>query len=300
MSAHTLRKKFVVEFSGLRAYSRLVATTIVGSYILQIVIAVALGFFILKSSVTLAKGLSLAFLIFFIGTRLRGINNIVHECCHFSFTDRRGDNIVFGRLCASLILGCFSAYRAQHMTHHAYLGDYEKDLDLQGIQGFRLEEPLTAKTIVRHALTPVFALHLPKYLTIDLSARDGRTYLLIKLGLLAVAVFLLILDPVAAILLVWIPYVWIFTAINYWTDCVDHGGLLGKKDELALSRSLALPTPLRLILFPRNDCYHLEHHLFPRVPARHLGKCNKILEQDPSYFQATKFDAPSSAQPRLM
>lgn len=283
------------EFRGLSTYSRPQSALIVGSYVLQIITAMGLGYWLLQSPLGLPTGLALAVVVVFIATRMRGLNNIVHECSHFTFSKRREDNVLFGSICASLVLGCFSDYRDEHMTHHAHLGDYEKDLDLQGIRKFRLEEPLTPKTILRHALTPVLGLHLPYYLNVNLSARDGAAYRALKIGLIAAAVGLVAIDPLAALLLVWIPFVWVYSAINYWTDCIDHAGLVGAGDELDASRNCEVPKQLRALVFPRNDCYHLIHHLFPQVPARHYDSCHRRLMAHPDY-RARVEDGPGAPE----
>jgi fatty acid desaturase len=169
------------------------------------------------------------------------------------------------------------------MTHHAYLGDYEHDRDLQRIRDLRIEDSLTRSTILRHALTIATGRHLPYYLGANLSARDGKFYAAAKAGLIALACLFLLVDPLAAILLVWLPYVWIFTGINYLTDCLDHGGLIGAEDELDSSRNMPLPKQLRVLLTPRNDCFHLVHHLFPQVPAHYLEACHERLLSHPEY-----------------
>ena len=274
---------------------------IVGSYILQVIVAMSLGYWLLQSPLSPVTGLALAIIVLFIGTRLRGLNNIVHECSHFTFSERREDNVLFGSICASLVLGCFADYRDEHMTHHAHLGDYEKDLDLQGIRDFRLEEPVTPKTLLRHILTPLLGLHLRHYLSVNLSARDGAIYRALKIGLIATAVLLLAIDPVAALLLVWLPFVWVYTALNYWTDCIDHAGLVGSGDELDSSRNFLVPKQLRAFFFPRNDCYHLVHHLFPHVPARHYDTCHERLMTHPEYrvrMEAGPGGSPSAGQNR--
>jgi len=284
MSGHAVRQGYMRQFKGLKKSSLTASTAIVAIYILQVLSAIALGYWLLQLPLTIVTGLSLGAIMFFIATRLRGFNNIVHECSHATFTENRAANVVFGSLCASLTLGSFRTYCHKHMSHHAHVGDYEHDLDLQDIRDFQLEQPLTPVTVLRHILTPILGVHLRHYLSVDLSAQDGVIFRNLKIALIAVAVVFLMIDPVAALVLVWIPYVWIFTAINYWTDCIDHGGLLEAGDDLDTSRNFLLAAPLKMLLFPRNDCYHLVHHLFPLIPASHLGVCHEQLMEHPDYL----------------
>ena len=136
MSGNAVRKQFMRGFRNLSVNSRQESALIIASYILQLITAIGFGYWLLISPLSFSTGLGLAVVMFFIGTRLRGLNNIVHECCHFTFTQRREDNVLFGKICASLLLGCFRNYRDLHLTHHAHCGDYDKDLDFQGIRGF--------------------------------------------------------------------------------------------------------------------------------------------------------------------
>jgi fatty acid desaturase len=242
-----------------------------------------LGYWLLEQPLSILTGLSLAMVMFFIGTRFRGFNNIVHECSHFTFSEHRDDNVLFGKICSSLLLGCFRDYREEHMSHHAHCGDYERDLDLQGSRAFRLEEALTARALLRHILTPLFGLHFRRPPNVNLSARDGVRYRILKIALIAAAVGFLAVDPVAALVLVWVPFLWIYTAINYWTEVIDHAGLVGSEDDLEASRNFIVPKQLSLIIFPRNDCYHLVHHLFPQVPSAHFDECHRQLLTHPEY-----------------
>ncbi len=288
MSGHAVRQQFFQQFRDLSVNTRRVSIMIVASYLFQLIGAIGFGYWLLQSPVSLPTGLGLAVLMFFIGTRLRGFNNIVHECSHFTFTRRREDNVLFGSICSSLLPGSFRAYRDEHMTHHAHIGDYDRDLDLQGIREFRLEDPLTPRAILRYALTPLLGLHFRYYLNVNLSARDGEPYRALKIGLIAAAIVFLVLDPLAAFLLVWVPFLWVYSAINYWTECIDHAGLVDSEDDLDSSRNFIVPKQIRAILFPRNDCYHLIHHLFPQVPARHLDACHKQLLTHPDYRARTE------------
>lgn len=283
MSGLSIRQQYMRQFKGLGRTSRAGAYAIVAGYLAQLLAAGGLGYWILSGPVNWLGGLALAIIVFFIATRLRGFNNIVHECTHYSFSEDRATDTRLGSFCASMILGCFRDYRDEHLTHHAHLGDYDRDMDLHGIRDLRLEAPLTGPTVLRHILTPLFGLHLPYYLNPDLSAKDGRLFWALKIALIAGALLFLIHDPLRALILVWIPYVWAFTALNYWTDCIDHGGLLESGDELDASRNFVVPRAIRAIVFPRNDCFHLVHHLFPQVPSGHLETCHEKLMSHPAY-----------------
>ncbi len=283
MSGKSVRQHFIKEFRVLRRNSEAIAALTFSSYIAQILISVALGYWLLQLPWSLGAGVMLASLALFTGTRVRGLNNILHECSHFSFCESRKGNILFGRICASMLLNCFRDYREEHLSHHAHLGDYDNDQDFQRLRKLRLEDPLTAGTVLRHVLTALSGRHLPYYVTVNLRPGDGEGFRILKLALVAAATGFLLVAPVEAVILVWLPFLWIYPAINYLTDCIDHGGLIDAGDELEASRNLPLPKQLRVLLFPRNDCYHLVHHLFPQVPTDHLGLCHERLLSHPEY-----------------
>lgn len=287
MTHKTIRTNYMKRFRFFEKNTRITSSLILGSYIAQIIGLIVAATYLLSFQTAFAYvGVGLA--AFIISTRLRGLNNIVHECTHFTFAEKRADNVLLGNIAAAMILQSFDAYRKEHLTHHAHLGDYEKDLDIQGIQGYHLEDKLTWKTIARHIATPFLGLHLPGYFSVNLSAHDGVGYGLQKIALIVATAIFAYFNPQAALFLVIIPFFWIFTAINYWTDCVDHGGIIGLEDELEASRNMILPLFARVFLFPRNDCYHLIHHLFPTVPAQHLETCHDLLLENAAYRKSQK------------
>lgn len=289
MSHKVIRKNYMKKFRAFDKNTSIISSVILGSYIMQILSLITIGTYLLSFHTTTSY-IVVAIIAFVIGTRLRGLNNIIHECSHFTFATNRVDNVILGNIAAAMILQSFEAYRKEHLTHHAHLGDYERDLDIQGIEAYHLEDELTWKTIVRHVLTPIFGLHLPGYLSVNLSASGGWAYALQKAGLIIATLIFAYFNPQAAVLLVVIPFLWIFTAINYWTDCIDHGGIIGSDDELEASRNMILPKALRVFLFPRNDCYHLIHHLFPNVPAQHLEVCHDLLLENTAYRETQNID----------
>jgi fatty acid desaturase len=302
MSGQTLRKAYMRHFSGMARYSRAVSWTIVAAYIGAILASIALGSYLLSLPVTIWTVASMVTTAIFIGTRLRGLNNIVHECTHATFASERQDNVMIGRLCAAVLLKSFRKYRDDHLTHHANNGDYESDADLKAIKKFGLHDPLNLRTVFRHIVTPLLGLHLTVYTGIDLSRDDGRFFVTFKLGLLAMMAALFLYAPFVAIFFVIVPMFYIFPTLNFWADCLDHAGLVGAEDELEASRNVLAPTPIRLLFFPRNDSYHLVHHLFPQIPAQHLHRAHAELCKDPSYRNvpsATRSADPSFEKSRL-
>lgn len=298
MSYMPSKKYYMDAFRALSKDSRATSTFILSSYVAQIVIAVAVGSYLLH----LDANFSWIFAIItalFIGTRFRGINNILHECSHLTFTIARADNVLFGRIAASLLLKSFESYKTEHMSHHVHLGDYEHDLDFHKLQKFKLEDELTPKTIARHAITPLLGLHITSYVSFDLSWKDGAVFGILKIALLLATTVYVLIDPLAALIMIVVPFVWVYSALNYWTDCIDHGGILEAGEELAQSRNVIVNPVVRFFLFPRNDCYHLIHHLFPGVPVNHFDRCHEELLRDPQYREAAgrQITSPGHAAP---
>lgn len=291
MSGTQLRKRYIHQFSGMRRYARAAAWAVFGAYVLVIIASVLLGNYLLSLPVTWwTVGLMVVTSIF-IGTRLRGINNIVHECCHSTFSENWNDNNLIGRLSTSLLMKTFRKYRDDHLSHHANNGNYESDAEFAVIEKFGLHDPLTWRTVLRHIAVPLMGRHLPIYSGISLSDDDGRIYVWLKLGLLALIGVITLFAPLTSLFFIVIPLFYLYPTLNFWTDCLDHAGLVGAGDELQASRNVLAPAPVRWIFFPRNDSYHLVHHLFPQVPARYLHRAHEELCKEDSYN-----DQPAAAQ----
>ncbi|PCI85880.1 MAG: hypothetical protein COB24_11490 [Hyphomicrobiales bacterium] len=295
MSSKQLKQVFIREFIAFSKNSNIVAAAMLCFYIVQIFSLIAVGYYILDHPVTL-QSLTIFAIIFLLGTRFRALNNIVHECTHYSFCTGRKYNIIMGKIAASCIFTSYIDYKVEHMSHHRSLGDYEVDLDFQSRQKFKFEEALSFKTILRHVMTPILGLHFPQYLSFSMTFKDGSVYGMIKVLLIAFLAIILYFAPLAALLFLIIPFVWMFSAVNYWTDCVDHAGLLHKEDDLYKSRNFIMNRFLRSIFFPRNDCYHLVHHLFPSVPAHHMERAHEMLLTNDEYSAAAKMAAHEAKQ----
>lgn len=297
MPGQLLREHFNSRFFGMSRFSRWGAYAMVGLYLGQALAGVWIGSYLLDLPVSWETLVAMIATSIFIGTRLRGLNNIVHECSHSSFAQDRQDNVALGKLCSAILTGCFTKYKKDHLSHHMHLGDYERDNELGPIRKFRLHEALTGPTILRHIITPLLGRHLRTYSGVNFSGADGAAFLGLKIFVMLAIMGYAVMAPLAAIFFVLIPLFYIFPTLNFWTDCLDHAGLVGAKDELEASRNVLAPAPVRLLFFPRNDCYHLVHHLFPNVPARHLAEAHRILCEDTEYRRNPLAAGPAALRP---
>ena len=270
-------------FVGMEKYSSIIAWSVVAAYVAQVIIGIFFGSYLLSVEVSIFTVSLMVLTVIFIGTRLRGINNIVHECSHSSFADKRTANATIGRFCSSLLTGCFKTYKEDHLSHHSHLGDYAHDHEFAAIEKFSLHEQVTWRKVVELFFAPLIGRHLSTYSGINLSSADGWHWYGFKVLFLSLIVHLAIVAPLTAVFFILIPWFYIFPTLNFWTDCLDHAGIVGKSDELKASRNVLAPTAIRYLFFPRNDCYHLVHHLFPQIPARHLHTAHAELCQDPDY-----------------
>lgn len=283
MSAKALRTKYTREFARMTRYSPRIAWAIVAGYLLQIAVAVLVGGYLMSLSFSWMTAIAVVAVMVFIGTRFRGLNNIIHECSHGTFSDNRAVDWAVGKFCAVVLFSSFNDYRDEHLTHHAHLGDYDHDLDLQGIKDMKLHEPLSARVVLRHMVTPLIGRHLPYYLNLNFSAGDGKAYFVAKLVWLLALLVGTAFFPLTIGVFLLLSFCFSYSALNYWADCLDHAGIVGTQDDIAASRNILAPLPLRVLFFPRNDCFHLVHHLFPHVPARHLEASHRVLVQDEMY-----------------
>ena len=104
MSGKAIKREFLPRFRGLPRHSGAKAGLILASYLLQIALAMKLGAQLAGSGT--GTGIAAAAVAAaFIATRLRGLNNIVHECSHATFARDPASNEAFGKIAAALIRG---------------------------------------------------------------------------------------------------------------------------------------------------------------------------------------------------
>lgn len=223
---------------------------------------------------------------FFIATRFRALGNMLHEACHGMFVRGKRVNRAFGHALAILDLTALEPYTREHFTHHQHLGDPVKDLDFVSRRKFGFAEP-TKHFTRRHLLRPLLLIHLPTFVRPVLFSRtDPWPVTLCRwafvAGMLSLAQW--VVGWKAFALFYVLPYFAAYQVIRYWSDAVDHAGVIGEADEFHRSRNHIFRWGLlNRVIFPRNDQYHLTHHLFPAVPTTAQGRVHALLLKDPEY-----------------
>lgn len=215
-----------------------------------------------------------------IASLLKGLNNIVHECSHHAFSRDRAFNERVGAILCVVLLMDYASYKTEHGSHHRFLGDYARDLDFGARRPLAHDRPFTWRRVLVHLATLRFLwFYLPRlHLT-------RRAHLAGFIGLALVFAGLLAAGACQAALALALAHAVFLTLLRFLLDVVDHGGLyVAEVDELYKSRNFIIGNfVLRCVLFPRNDCYHLIHHLYPYLPVASFGEVHAILMEDPEY-----------------
>ncbi|EKT4484454.1 fatty acid desaturase [Pseudomonas putida] len=212
------------------------------------------------------------------GLFLQGI--LGHEGFHFNLSDNRLYSCLLAVLLSSMLTGfCVTGYFVDHWQHHRYNGG-PKDPDWRLLRRYRLA--LSRLLVSRLHATAWYllqtvrlalpgakvsgALPLPDP-QIRLLARTNLVCQLLwpALWLLLAAKWPLLLPAVAGCLLLAL----LISALNAYQE---HAFEAGVALPVARSRTACLSTLLHL-----GSNYHLEHHLFPRVPCWRLPRLHRQL-----------------------
>lgn len=221
------------------------------------------------------------------GTRMRAIGNMMHECSHGIFVRDPAANTRLGHLLAAFDLSSFSDYARQHTTHHAYLGDPEKDLDLQSraILVARKKSFFSVITLGIYALALVpLWLSMLRPVCWARKAPWWSNFLRIALLTLTGLALLLPQTRLLAFIHLVLPYLTIYQWMRFFSDACDHVFLTSESNPLQRSRNhLFRHSLINRIFFPRHDAYHLIHHLFPSLPTCAYPAVHKKLMAHPWY-----------------
>jgi fatty acid desaturase len=209
---------------------------------------------------------------------LHGISLFTHEAVHGTLSRRRWWNDTLGALCAMPVLQNCTAYRVLHLRHHRHLGE-ENDPDHYANYA-RWTWMIFIMNWLRLLVGyPVYVVAIPILGFKHGTARE-RVGIVAEVAATSLAVWAILASPVPMAWLVhgWlIPMLLINTMVNI-RGMSQHTLLDHSDDEVRGTRTILTNRVVRF--FMCNENYHLEHHLYPRVPWNHLPEVHRALKAD--------------------
>ncbi|MGD2113806.1 MAG: fatty acid desaturase family protein, partial [Acidobacteriota bacterium] len=240
-----------------------------------------------------------------IGARQRGLSTILHDAAHGVLTDNKTLRFVLGTVFTGYpIFQQFYAYQKSHVrSHHPYLGDPERDPDLNFYFNQGVYERASPRWYVwRNMILPAIGSRTLAYLKYLIDYRLKRIKLgwgnqeqtkepkrwerYTFLGFWAVTLSLLFaFGLLTEWVLFWlIPYLTSFQILGWYIELSEHTPYMETETvDLYMARNRKSRGLEKFLTGIHNDHYHLDHHLNPAIPFWNLRKARKIRLQDPEY-----------------
>ena len=240
----------------------------------------------------------LAFII--VGTRQHGLEAMMHEATHYRLHPNRKVNDFIGELSVwPLGLSVYLYRNLRHFRHHKFIGtlkdphisqSYKRNKDRYLIPATSAQ--LVKNCVVAALMFPVEVWLGPMYVTGKLLRMLSKQKAWLWIGFqLGMASF------IVAGTLVWgwivvkvyvlyfvLPQMWVAVFSRYLRLLAEHFGIPGGTETAvagASTRTVLVCWPLRVMLWPHNLNYHLEHHWYPSVPFYNLPGLHKMLYRLP-------------------
>lgn len=232
-----------------------------------------------------------------IGSRQQALGILVHDATHYLlFTNRTVNDVVSDLFCGFPVNISTTLYRHTHFRHHRFTNTaddpdwqlQQRDPDWRWPKNRREAAALLIRSAlalnVRGAARAA-AVWAPGFHLVDpLSpAFPLRARLLFAVSSVAVWATIISSGYLVPILVLWlVPALTMLNVTNRLRATAEHV-LAPSSHELNSTRTV-IPHPLeRFLIAPLNINYHVEHHMFPSVPARNLGQLHEILMEDPAF-----------------
>lgn len=220
--------------------------------------------------------------IMLVANRQRALGNILHDAGHRNlWRDRRRNDGVAGTLVAPLLFASLSSYRESHFKHHMALGVVSGDPDFLAIP----QNP--PMHWIASYLRNVFSWSawigsFGGHLFVRQVSTQSKLYILcwwlVFLGLMWAALGASFTQTFAWMWL--LSRATVFHLITVFREMCDHFGLR-PGGVLSFTRDMVDHGPWRRLIHPRNNGYHLTHHLLPAVPYYRLPAAHALLNQLP-------------------
>jgi acyl-lipid omega-6 desaturase (Delta-12 desaturase) len=224
---------------------------------------------------------------------------ILHDCGHYSFSDRPRVNSAFGYICGVLTFASFPDFRRSHAVHHATVANLDKrgvgDVPTMTVKEYRASG-LGRRIYYRILRNPVFLFLIYAPISFVIVARFPQDYRHRSdvIGTLATDAAVFALIGLAAATMGIVPYIavqlpitWLSTAVGTWLFFVQHQfkGVTWLRDsewdmvKAALLGASFYDLPAILRWFTGNIGYHHIHHLRPRIPNYMLKEAQETVPE---------------------
>lgn len=224
-----------------------------------------------------------------IGNRQRALGNLLHDAAHRNLaTSRRLNDALASLFIAPALFNSLAVYRESHARHHAWLGDPYADpdyIDVQPARGNGWWHPYLAVLLTPRTWTASVFGHLPsRQATLSRKA----AILVWWVVMLDAVTFLAGLHLAIVFLGLWIvARGTVFHAITIFREFCDHFGRQ-PGGVFSYTRDVSSHSVWRWIIHPRNNGYHLTHHLMPSVPYHRLPQTQQRLLELPCFDRAVR------------
>ena len=214
-----------------------------------------------------------------IGNQLHALTILQHDCGHRSAYESARANLWVGRLLAWFIVMPFTTFTELHRFHHGFLGDRELDPDEwfyeAGPVHLFLRECLfmprfIVLSLTRAQVAPPVRRVIAAELIFNLCTHAALAAALLALGQAKLLLFGLLL-----------PMLLLGVVFNPLARGFEHFPLStlapGDPRRHALQHNTVTVTSRVLGVLWANINFHVEHHMFPRVPFYRLPALHRLL-----------------------
>ncbi|MGM9489664.1 fatty acid desaturase [Ideonella sp. YS5] len=222
-----------------------------------------------------------------VANRQRALGNILHDAGHRNLHRSRAINdAVANVLVAPLVFADLASYRDAHFKHHLQLGDAARDPDYLHPLAHRsvgwlhnyarnvLSVNAWWSSVSGHLGNSSVPLVARLYIVAWWSAAGSALTLLA--GWRFTEVFLLIWFVARGT---------VFHGITMFREMCDHFGLR-PGGVLSFTRDILRHGFWYGMVHPRNNGYHLTHHLLPAVPYYRLPQAQELFARMPMYHES--------------
>ncbi|SFK24771.1 fatty acid desaturase [Celeribacter neptunius] len=256
----------------------------------------------LPNAAAAAAGVALVYVLAATGIarQMRGLELMVHDASHLAWTrsKRRLNNLLANVLVAVPVLSTVEAYWKSHRIHHGSFGSH-LDPCRQRFADMGLEH-LDLST--RWKIVKAVVAWLPEYNAAyyrEIGSQSGRQWayfaawhisFLIAPGALLIAFFgsASAVDAIALAALAWVgfwmlPATTVLPVIRSIAESEEHDYAAGETEFDTTYTNDGWVH--RVLIHPKNDAYHLVHHMFPNIPERRHRRVHKLLTKYDKLYQ---------------